>query len=116
MPPKNLAAMNERQRFFAGFILNKMWVDRYWCGEGKRQHLGHTSLDNIPKGRPRNEKGEILDVANDLKRLGFICIVPATQDEHVCASRSPKIIEEGLVIVNFYRTTVGLRPLSINDI
>lgn len=116
MPPKSLSAMNERERFFAGFILNKMWLDRYWCGEGKKQHLGHTSLDNIPKGRPKNEKGEILDVADDLRRLGYICIVPATQDQHVCASRSPKIIAEGLIVINFYRTSVGLKPLSKDDI
>jgi hypothetical protein len=108
--------MNERERFFAGFILNKMWLDRYWCGEGKKQHLGHTSLDNIPKGRPKNEKGEILEVADDLRRLGFICIVPATQDQHVCASRSSQIIAEGLVVVNFYRNSVGLTSLSEDDI
>ncbi len=116
MPPKSLSEMNARERFFAGFILNKLWTDRYWCGEGKRQHLGHTSLDNVPKGRPRSEKGEILDVADDLCRLGFICLVSATKDTHVCASRSQEIIEKGLIVVNQYRAAVGLPPLSQTDI
>jgi hypothetical protein len=116
MPPKNLSAMKNRERFFAGFILHKLWIDRYWCGEGKRQHLGHTSLDNIPKGRSRAEKGEILEAAEDLRRLGFICYVSANQDTHVCASRSQEMINEGLPIVNEYRQSVGLPPLSLDDI
>ncbi len=116
MSPKSLSTMKPRERFFAGFILHKLWLDRYWCGEGKRQHLGHTSLDNKPKGRPRGEKGEILEVAEDLRRLGFICLVSATQDTHVCASRSPDIIKEALPIVNEYRRAVGLPSLSARDI
>jgi hypothetical protein len=116
MPPKSLSEMKARERFFAGFILHKLWMDRYWCGEGKRQHLGHTSLDNVPKGRPKSEKGEILGVANDLNRLGFICLVSATKDTHVCASRAPEILKMGLPIVNEYRRSVGLPPLSITDI
>jgi hypothetical protein len=116
MPPKNLSAMKPRERFFAGFILHKLWMNRYWCGEGKKQHKGHTSLDNVPKGRPRNEMGEILEVAEDLRRLGYICFVSATKDTHVCASRSPKIISEGLPIINEYRCAVGLPPLEPDDI
>jgi hypothetical protein len=116
MPPKSLSEMNAKQRFFAGFILNKLWTDRYWCGEGKRQHLGHTSLDNVPKGRARSEKGDILEVADDLNRLGYICLVSATKDTHVCASRSPEVIEKALPIVNEYRVAVGLTTLCSNDI
>ena len=116
MPKRNLATMDHRERFFAGFILNKLWVDRYWCGEGKRQHLGHTSLDNVPKGRPRGEKGEILEIADNLNRLGFICVVKANQDQHVCASRAPEKIREGLPIVNEYRAQVGLAAITQADI
>jgi hypothetical protein len=108
--------MDERERFFAGFILNKLWTGRYWCGGGKCQHLGHTSLDNLPKGRPRNERGEILEVAADLKRLGFICPVRANRDEHVCASRSQEIISAALPVVNQYRESVGLACLALDDI
>ncbi len=108
--------MKPKERFFAGFILNKLWTDRYWCGEGKKQHLGHTSLDNVPKGRPRSEKGEILEVAEDLNRLGFICFVSATRDTHVCASRSQKNLTDALPTVNEYRRLVGLPDLAINEI
>jgi hypothetical protein len=116
MPPKSLSEMKPKSRFFAGFILNKLWTDRYWCGEGQRQHLGHTSLDNVPKGRPRSEKGEILEVADDLHSLGFICYISATRDTHVCASRSQEIIIKALPTVNEYRTQVCLPPLTLQDI
>ncbi|MCW4009270.1 MAG: hypothetical protein NWF05_01450 [Candidatus Bathyarchaeota archaeon] len=104
--------MKTKERGYAGFVLNKLWVDRYWCGEGKNQHLGHTSLDNIPKGKPRSEKSSILKVVTYLIRLGFICSVSANQDRHVCASRAAEKITEALPIVNEYRTSVGLTPLS----
>ncbi len=116
MLANHLSTLKQKQRILAGFILNKLWVDRYWCGEGKRQHLGHTSLDNIPKGRARSEAGDILEVAEKLRRWGFICYVSATQDTHVCASRSQNVIRAALPIVNEYRESVGLPILLINDI
>ena len=116
MPPRNLSAMDAREQFFAGFILNKLWTGRYWCGGGKCQHLGHTSLDNIPKGRARSDKGEIIEVAEVLAKLGYICLLSATKDTHVCASRSPEILQNALPIVNAYRAEVGLTPLHINDL
>jgi hypothetical protein len=99
--------MKPEEREYVGFILNKLWVNRYWCGEGKNQHLGHTSIDNVPKGKSRSEKGAILDVVDDLIRLGFICPVSANQDRHVCASRAPEKITDALPIVNEYRISVG---------
>jgi hypothetical protein len=116
MPTNRLSSLNQKERLLAGFILNKLWIDRYWCGGGKKQHLGHTSLRNLPKGRPRNEAGDILSTADILRRWGFINIFSATGDRHVCASRAPEIIREGLVVVNEYRSTSGLAPLTENEI
>jgi hypothetical protein len=111
MPTSSLDAFTAKERELAGFILNKLWVDRYWCGGVGGHHLGHTALSNVPKGRPRSEHGEILEVAEKLKRLGFITTFPATREMHVCASRADEMITEGLVAVNEYRRKVGLPAL-----
>jgi hypothetical protein len=116
MPPANLNSLKPRERWFAGFILNKLWIDRYWCGGGRVQHLGHTALSNVPKGRSRSDHGDILDVAEKLRRLGFITTFPSTGEMHVCASRAEEIIKEGLIVVNEYRIDVGLLPLERNQI
>ena len=116
MPINRLSSLKPKERSLAGFILNKLWIDRYWCGEGRRQHLGHTSIRNLPKGLPRSDAGEVLDVADKLHRLGFIGFVSATGDTHVCASRAPDIIDEGLVVVNEFRSQHGLQPLLRNQI
>jgi len=116
MSTSRFSSLNQKERLLAGFILHKLWLDRYWCGGGKAQHLGHTSLRNLPKGRPRNEAGDILSVADILRRWGFINIFSATGDRHVCASRAPEIIREGLVVVNEYRATTGLAPLTENEV
>jgi hypothetical protein len=116
MPTKSLSSLKPRERNFAGFILNKLWTDNYWCGEGRRQHLGHTSKTNLPKGLPRSDAGEVQEVADKLIKFGFICKVSATGDIHVCASRSPEKIDHGLVVVNEYRASVGLVLLKRDQI
>jgi hypothetical protein len=116
MSPNSLNSFKPKEPWFAGFILNEMWVDRYWCGRGKVQHLGHTSLSNLPKGRPRSDHGAILKVAEKLGKLGFITTFPSTGETHVCASRAEAIIKEGLIVVNEYRVDVGLPPLDRNQI
>lgn len=116
MSPNSLNSFKPKERWFAGFILHKMWVGRYWCGGGKVQHLGHTSLSNLPKGRARSDHGAILEVAEKLRKLGFITTFPATGETHVCASRAEEIIREGLVVVNEYRIDVGLPPMDKNQI
>lgn len=116
MPPNRLNSLKPKERRLAGFILNKLWVDRYWCGGGKVQHLGHTALSNVPKGRPRSDYGDILDVAEKLRKLGFITTFPSSGETHVCASRAEEIINEGLVVVNEYRIEVCLPPIARNQI
>lgn len=116
MPNNRLSSLKPKERMLAGFILHKLWLDRYWCGEGRRQHLGHTSLRNLPKGLPKSDAGDVLDVSEKLRRLGFIRFVSATGDTHVCASRASDIIDEGLVIVNEYRVNHGLPPLQRNQL
>jgi hypothetical protein len=115
MPASRLSSLKPKERDLAGFILNKLWVDRYLCGEGRRQHLGHTSIRNLPKGLPKSEAGAVLDVADKL-RLGLISFVSATGDTHVCASRASDIIDECLIIVNEFRTKHGQQPLIRNQI
>ncbi len=78
--------------------------------------MGHTSIRNLPKGLPRSDAGDALDVADKLHRLGFISFVSATGDTHVCASRATGIINEGLVVVNEFRSKNGLQPLLRNQI
>jgi len=116
MQPARLVSLKPKERWFAGFILNKLWVDRYWCGGGKVQHLGHTALSNVPKGRLRSDHGAILDVAEKLRKFGFISTFPSNGEEHVCASRAEEIITEGLIVVNEYRVDVGLTPMTRNQI
>lgn len=116
MPNSRLSSLKPKERMFAGFILHKLWIDRYWCGEGRRQHLGHTSLQNLPKGLPRSDAGDVIAVAEKLRRLGFICFVSATGDIHVCASRASDIIDEGLPLVNEFRAKHGLPPLQRTQI
>jgi len=116
MPIYQSSSFNAEERFYAGFILNKLWALRYWCGEGRRPHLGHTSLRNLPKGRPRNEAGTIFSVADRLRRFGFIMVFSATGDRHVCACRAPEIIREGLILVNEFRSATGLQPLQQTDL
>ena len=98
MPFADLSTLKDEERIFAGFILNKLWILRYWCGTGKRQHLGHTSKKNLPKGRPGSDAGEINSVAKKLKKAGFINFFPANGKIHVCASRADEIITKVLLL------------------
>ncbi len=116
MTKNRTSSLKPKERILAGFILHKLWIGRYWCGEGRKQHLGHTSIRNLPKGFPRSGAGEVLEVADKLRRLGFISFVRAIGDTHVCASRAPDIINEGLLIVNEFRNMHGLPPLQRNQI
>jgi hypothetical protein len=116
MPPNRLNALGARERELAGFVLNKLWIDRYWCGGTGGHHLGHTALSNVPKGRPRSDHGEILVVVEKLRRFGFITTFPSTRESHVCASRADEMITEGLVVVNEYRLKAGLPALARNKI
>jgi hypothetical protein len=116
MLKKRISSLNTKERFIAGFILNKLWEYRYWCGSGRRQHLGHTSLDNLHKGRPRSDAGKIDEVAKELGRCGFINIFSATGEKHVCASRANEVLDEGLILVNEYRSSVGLPPLPRTEL
>ena len=116
MSTHRILSLDSKERLLAGFILNKLWIYRYWCGEGRRQHLGHTPLQNLHKGLPRSEAGGVQAVAKKLRRWGFINIFSATGDKHVCACRATEIIREGLVLVNEYRSSVGLTPLLETEI
>ena len=73
--------------------------------------MGHTALSNLPKGRARSDAGKIYSIAKKLQRWGFINIFSSTGERHVCASRSEDIIDQGLILVNEYRSSVQLPPL-----
>jgi len=78
--------------------------------------LGHTSLDNLHKGLPRSDAGKVDEVTKELKRCGFINIFSATGEKHVCASRADEILDEGLILANEYRSSVGLPPLQRTEL
>ncbi len=116
MTPTRLDTLKGKERELAGFILNKLWIDRYWCGGVGSHHLGHTALSNVPKGKPRSEHGDILEVAEKLRRFGFLTTFPSTGETHVCASRADEMITEGLIVVNEYRAKVCLPVLKRDQI
>jgi hypothetical protein len=116
MPEERILSLNQTDRLLAGFILHKLWSLRYWCAGGGGHHLGHTALSNLPKGRARSDAGNICSIAKKLQKWGFISIFPSTGEKHVCASRSAQIIDQGLILVNEYRSSVQLPPLLKTEI
>jgi hypothetical protein len=35
MPSNRLSSLKPKERMIAGFILHKLWIDRYWCGKAE---------------------------------------------------------------------------------
>lgn len=116
MPEERIASLDQTDRLLAGFILHKLWFYRYWCASGGAHHLGHTALSNLPKGRARSDAGKIYSVAKKLHRWGFISVFPSTGEKHVCACRSEDIIDQGLILVNEYCSSVQLPPVRRTEI
>lgn len=67
------------------FVLEKM-IKHGWIG-GK-----HTSVDNIPKGRPRHEYGYVIKAVEELKREGFFLTKPTQSGLHI--SLNPRKLGE----------------------
>lgn len=116
MPYQDILALSGKERILAGFILNKLYIYKYWCGRRGRHHLGHTAIENLTRGRPRSDAGDIYAVAKRLRRWGFLQFFRAARKKHVCASRADEAIRMGLIIANEFRSSVNLPPLSRSEI
>ncbi len=57
-------------------ILVKLARHRYWGGR-------HTSVDNLPKGAPRDRWGQIKKYVDDLIKEGFLITKPTNVGLHV---------------------------------
>ncbi len=66
-------------------LLKKLYKKRIIGGK-------HTSIDNLPKGFPRNLHKEVLIVANELVKEGFLLKKPTGYGLHV--SLNPRMIEK----------------------
>ena len=97
-----------------GFILNKLYIGRYWAKPGKEPRR-HTSVKNMPKGYPPKFRGDFKKNIEWLRRKGFVLCFPHSGDKehHICAILDKSIIDEGLKICNGYRLAVG--QLELNE-
>jgi hypothetical protein len=98
------------ERFVAGFILNKLYLDRCYARRKSHKHGKHIQLSRLPTGLPLG-RGDALSVARRLDGQ-LIKIFKANPDEHVCALIDNDAVEAGLRICNYYREKVGLPPLD----
>lgn len=97
-------------RHVKGFILNKLYLGGYFARRGR--HGKHTSVDNLPKGYPLKHRGKFPEITDELRREGFVIVLPSGGEKHVCAVLDSEKIEEGLRLCNAYRGAVGLPPLD----
>lgn len=102
--------MNEYQ--IAGFILNKLYSNGWLGRTGNSTHGAHTSVENLPKGAPKEDRGKFDAVANSLKKQNLIILFPSNGEYHVCANLDE--LKKGLPIANDYRASVGLPFLTPN--
>lgn len=66
-------------------ILQKMLFEHFIGGK-------HTSADNIPKGFPKNERGEIKKALRNLIREGYV--VPKITSYGLEVSLNPRLLAE----------------------
>jgi len=95
-----------------GFILNKLYLGGYFCKRGRKHHGKHTSVKNLPKGYPSAHRGNFRKIIKEMRRSGLIMVFPSGSDKHVCVSRNPDKINDGIRLCNEYRESVDLPPLD----
>jgi hypothetical protein len=66
-------------------ILQKMLFEHFIGGK-------HTSADNIPKGFPKNERGEVKKALKNLIREGYV--VPKITSYGLEVSLNPRLLSE----------------------
>ena len=75
------------------FILEKMLRHGFVGGQ-------HTHIDNIPKGKPRNEYKEIMKEVHALRKKGYFIVKPKPDGLHISLDpRKLREIEEQLDIL-----------------
>jgi len=95
-----------------GFILNKLYMLGLLGRASTGRHLGHTSVDNLPKGYSPKYRGRFPRVVDRMRRPAeqLIIVFPSAGEEHVCANLDQ--VDRGLELCNGYRESVGLPPLD----
>ncbi len=76
-----------------GKILNKL------TRLGKFEH-SHTSIDNLPKGFPKDIRGKVKDMVKELKKEGILLSKPTNYGEEV--SINSKMREKIMYYINIY--------------
>jgi hypothetical protein len=74
-----------------------MWTDGQIKGKilhklirmGKFEH-SHTSIDNLPKGFPKDERGRVKFMAKELKKEGILLSKPTSYGEEVSVNHKMK--------------------------
>lgn len=110
MVPKRLNIGDPRH--IKGFILNKLYLGGYFAKRGRKHHGKHTSTRSLSRGYEPKYRGDFPSIVNELRRDAFIIVFPSAGERHVCAVMEPQKVESGLLIVNAFRTSVGLPPLD----
>jgi hypothetical protein len=102
----------DEERFVAGFVLNKLYTLR--CFARKGSHGKHTELLNIPKGFPKGLLKGAVGVISTCRRMNgnLVIIFKSTYEDHVCALIEANAIRAGLLLCNYYRERVRLRPFD----
>jgi len=95
-----------------GFILNKLLLGNYRCKVGKKHHGKHISVEDIPKGYPKEHRGKFPKLIKDLKKKGYIMIFTTKYGKQACLSLNSQNIDEILQLINRYRKAVNLPPLN----
>lgn len=75
-------------------IIVKLARHRYWGGR-------HTSLDNLPKGAPKERWGEIRKLIKELINNNFLLAKPTHDGTHV--SLNPRLKKEIYSIIENYK-------------
>lgn len=76
-----------------GKILNKL------TRLGKFEH-SHTSIDNLPKGFPKDIRGKVKDMVKELKKEGILLSKPTNYGEEVFINS--KMREKIMYYINIY--------------
>lgn len=103
-----MSARFDDEDIVAGFILNKLYLGRYFGKRRNIKHGRHTEVTNMQKGYPPQHRGLFKKVIKFLENIGLVITFPSTGEDHICAILDDEVIERGLPICNKYRLAVGL--------
>jgi len=78
--------MDEIEEFLKKALLRKFYRGGYWGNKHMRE-------DNVPKGFPSHLRKKVMEVAEELRKNGFLCKKPTSHDNQWYANidRLPEI-------------------------